>query len=1069
MDILMRKRIGVLIGEAEAPHCMTLLTGISNEAKRLDFDLFVYTNFNQTMGQERYVRGEGSIYELINFNMLDAVLIVPESLRIPGIARRLEKKVQREFNGPVLCIDYDSEFFPTMKFDDIDLMKRIIHHLTDVHGFTSIAFISGPLHHEHAINRLTAYKEALMERQIPIDESLIFEGTFYYECTGKMADELMKREKLPQAVACANQLMAVDIYDELTKRGLSIPEDIVVTGYDATDRKVKENYYITSTLRTGGALGARAVRYLYEKLYNTVLPEQEDDEDRLLIWNTCGCRPTHEEINIPLDYSIWKNAEINSFENHFLKYNFMMEDLISSENPQECFDRCRTYLPDLGDYSDIYICLNEDWLTKQDTKAIYSGKILVVIQDHKSNIGKVIPVESFPKLQMLPYIEIPREKTMIYYFMPLHFYGIAFGYAVICFEDKPVFFNRNYRHWIHNMDSAIQSQRQEHALHEMYDKLERYAVKDLLTGIYSSNGFELHSMSIYEDAKASEQNLICIVGDVNNLKTINDRYGHEWGDKALRILADALENQIKMKKLKGMAFRTGGDEFNLLLTGAYTEDSVKNIIDEIDDYVEMAKDLYDMPTNVTVSLGGCLSVCTEDKPLSEIIAEADQQMYNQKFIYKSSNRNNVQTRIWNKAYFEAETERIIKENSLCKKYAFISMRIHNYELYLNIYGRQKGNDIIRHLGELVDIHLPEDSIATKYSDRQYVIFFPYTEVSDIENWFLTFNMNIEGYELQTRSDYSMKINSGIYLYKGQGKYTVKDMIERANFALQTGIDDVKGFVVYDERMRDKFIEETEIIRSFDEAMEKNEFQIYLQPQHYIQMKDKVLSAEALVRWIKADGTIIYPNSFIPAFEKNGFIAKLDRHIMELTCKFINTHIEEAWCRDIRIAVNVSKIDLEYEHFLEYYIDTKNKYNIPDGAIEIEFTESAVFEDYNTFKNIMEKLQQSGFSCALDDFGAGSSSLNLLKELPVDVIKMDRLFFKESNNRQRDNSVITSVVAMAKGLGMKIVAEGIEDDERVKFLREIGCDVIQGFIYSKPLSVNNFIDYVSGYMNKLEQY
>lgn len=1054
----MRKRIGVLVGEAEAPHCMTLLTGITNEAKRLNFDLLIFTNFNQTMGQWRYVQGEGSIYDLINFNELDAIILVPESLHVPGVVRQIEEKVHNQFTGPVICIDYDSDYFDTIKFDDIELMKRIIHHLTDVHGVTSFAFLSGPQHHEHAVNRLKAYKEALKERQIPIDNSLIFEGNFYYDCTKVMIDQLLKREKLPQAIVCANQLMAIGVFDELTKRGIRIPQDVIVTGYDGTDRNVKENYCLTSTLRSEECIGVRAVRYLYEKLYNKTLPKYNEDASGLIIWDTCGCEST-PNINIPIDYNLWKNAEINSFENYFLKYNFMMEDLLSSGGPEECFNRCKEYLTDLGEYSDLYICLNENWLYKQDQQDIYTDNILLAIQDHKKNADKFPITESFSRFQMLPYINVEREKTILCYFMPLHFYGIVFGYTVICFEDNIVFLNRNYRHWIHNLDSALQSLRQEHALHNMYEKLESYAVKDLLTGIYSRNGFELYSLNIYENAKKLGQNLIIIVGDVNNLKIINDCYGHEWGDKALRILADALENQINLRKLSGMAFRTGGDEFTLLLSGDYTLKHVTDLIDEINEYVELAKDLYDMPINITVSLGGILAVYSDTRSLNELLADADKQMYKQKYLYKSLNKNKVLTKVWNKAYFETEVEKKFKECN-AKKYAFISIQIQNYELYLNIYGRQKGNDIIKHLGELIDIHLPKDSIATKYSDRQYVVFFSYIEKCEIENWFLKFNNAIDEYELRTKSDYSIEVNSGIYLCRDCNKYTIKDMIERANFALQTSLDDLKRFVIYDEKMRDKFIEETEIIRSFDEAIEKNEFQIYLQPQHYIQMKDKVLSAEALVRWIKSDGTVIYPGTFIPAFEKNGFIAKLDRHIMELTCRFISNHIHESWCKNIRIAVNVSKIDLEYDNFLEYYISIKNKYNIPDGAVEIEFTESAVFEDYITFKTIMEKLQKSGFSCALDDFGSGSSSLNLLKELPVDVIKMDKLFFKESSNKQRDNCVISNVVAMVKGLGMKIVAEGIEDSERVDFLREIGCDVIQGFIYSKPLSVEQFIDYIN---------
>lgn len=263
--------------------------------------------------------------------------------------------------------------------------------------------------------------------------------------------------------------------------------------------------------------------------------------------------------------------------------------------------------------------------------------------------------------------------------------------------------------------------------------------------------------------------------------------------------------------------------------------------------------------------------------------------------------------------------------------------------------------------------------------------------------------------------------------------------------------------------------EADILKSVDEAIENGEFQIYLQPQHYLQHEDSILSAEALIRWIKKDGTIIYPGEFIPVLEKNNLISKIDCHVMELACKFINQHINDDWFKNIVISVNVSKNDLKLKDFIKYYKDIRNKYNIPSGRIEIEFTESAVFEDYSAFKSIMSDLRNDGFYCSIDDFGTGSSSLNMLKSMPVDVLKMDRMFFvcenETENEQERNNSVVASVVAMARGLGMKIVAEGIETEEKIDFLRKIGCDVIQGYVYSKPLSLEEFENYVKSYVPK----
>ena len=1061
----MKKRIGVLIGEAEAPHCSSLLTGIVSEAARLKLDVFVFTKFNQTHGHEKHSKGEKSIYEIINYDKLDAILLFSETMRVTGLGKHLEETLYREFKGPVVCVDYSSNYFPSVQFDDIKLMKHMIHHLTDVHSYTSIAFLSGPLNHEHAVNRLTAYREALKERNIPIDETLIYKGNFFYGCTGFFVEELLKRDKLPQAIACANQHMAIDVYDELKKRGIRIPEDIAVTGYDAFDGQIKENYYITSTIRSGEKLGERVVQNLYERLFHINPTEKEESELTLIKWNTCGCEPEHKGFVMPLEYKDWEIVNRNSFENHFIKYNYMMEDLILAENQEECFEKCRVYVPYLGKYSDLYICLNEDWLTKQDKETAFSDNMILAIQDHKSKAGKLYSTEPelFSKKLMLPDIDDQQDKPKVYYFTALHFYGIVFGYSVISFEGIQTLFNRNYRHWIHNIEIGLQAQRQQYALHAIYKKVEEYAVRDLLTGVYSRNGFELYAPNLYEKAKEKDQNLIYIVGDINNLKVINDYYGHEWGDKALRILAAALENQIHMNKLNGMAFRTGGDEFTLLLVGNYSQKQVKEQIDEIDSYIEVEKEMYDTPINITASLGGCLAIASENRPLSEIMAEADQQMYKCKTIYRNTHKNLSLTRVWSKASFEAEVKKKLIDN-VTEKYAFICLQIQDYELHLNVYGRQQ--DLIKHLGELIDHNLPKDCIAAKYSDRQYVVFLPYKVITDIENWLIKLNLDVKDYESQIKYNYSIKINSGIYLCNiNQKDYSIKDMIERANLALQTAIDDTKRFIIYNEKMRDKIIEEEEVLQSIDRAIENNELHIYLQPQHYIQSKDKVFSAEVLVRWIKQDGTVICPEAFIQTLERSGLIAILDRIIMKLTCSFINKHMKEDWCKGLRFAVNVSKLNLKQEDFLEYYINIKNNYNIPDKTIEIELTESTVFEDYNIAKNAMLMLKENGFTCALDDFGSRRSALKLLKELPVDVIKIDGQFFDitEEKDHKRDNSVISSIVGMASGLGIKIVAEGVEDAEQVEFLREIGCDVVQGFIFSKPLSEERFIDYVKDYL------
>lgn len=408
----------------------------------------------------------------------------------------------------------------------------------------------------------------------------------------------------------------------------------------------------------------------------------------------------------------------------------------------------------------------------------------------------------------------------------------------------------------------------------------------------------------------------------------------------------------------------------------------------------------------------------------------------------------------------------IKNNEKC--YALICMRISNITFIDNVYGAVLGDKVIEHIILSICCSMQNDGVVLRFSSDYYLVFIEYENKENIASFIEKVNMFCDKNEFSDRFCFKTDRLFSVYLIENSkilnGSVIISDIADKLAMSANHS-DMTEGYFYYDDVMHDKLTKEIEIVKSIDKAIANNEFHIFLQPQHYLQHEDRVLSAEALVRWIKKDGTVVYPGDFIPVLEKNGMITKLDCHVMELACKYISQHIDEEWFEGIVISVNVSKVDLKLREFIEYYTNVRNKYNIPDNRIEIEFTESAVFEDYSIFKQIMFELRKSGFYCSIDDFGTGSSSLNMLKSMPVDVLKMDRMFFvcDNDNDIERNNSVIASVVAMARGLGIKIVAEGIESPDRIDFLRKIGCDVIQGYVYSKPLSVEDFEKYVKTYI------
>ncbi len=405
--------------------------------------------------------------------------------------------------------------------------------------------------------------------------------------------------------------------------------------------------------------------------------------------------------------------------------------------------------------------------------------------------------------------------------------------------------------------------------------------------------------------------------------------------------------------------------------------------------------------------------------------------------------------------------------------ALICLNINNINFIENVFGATTAENIVEYtkmlLCDVLSSSVSDSGITVRFSTDKFMIFTKYASKEEIIE--LVDKIILISKESKEAQKYGFGIQYvfGIYIIKddeSDSDITIRGAADKLSVAINHS-DLSAGYFFYDLKLHERITKEIELVQSVDAAIANGEFKIFLQPQHYLQFEDRVKSAEALVRWIKPDGTMIYPGEFIPVLEKNGFITKLDCHVMELTCRFISKHLKEKWFEGIVISVNVSKVDLKLKEFIEFYTDMRKRYNIPDGRIEVEFTESAVFDDFSTFKDIMFELRKSGFYCSIDDFGTGSSSLNMLKSMPVDVLKMDRMFFVCDNESdiERNNSVIASVVAMARGLGMKIVAEGIETPENIDFLRKIGCDVIQGYVFSKPLSEDDFVEYVKNYTPK----
>ncbi len=283
---------------------------------------------------------------------------------------------------------------------------------------------------------------------------------------------------------------------------------------------------------------------------------------------------------------------------------------------------------------------------------------------------------------------------------------------------------------------------------------------------------------------------------------------------------------------------------------------------------------------------------------------------------------------------------------------------------------------------------------------------------------------------------------------------VNGLIDRARMAQgKIGEGSAKYYYFYNQELRADLLRAAEIENEAEKALEQGEFVYYIQPK-YRPDGGKVLGGEALVRWIKPDGKIVSPGEFIPLFEQDGFICTLDKYIFGRVCKDLRARLD-AGLPVAPVSVNVSRIDLFREEFVAEYARIKEESGIPDRLLELELTESIMLDNTEEVCAILSRLRTLGFRCSIDDFGSGYSSLNALKDLPADVLKLDGKFLESRDDSGKNETIVRTIIEMAKRLSMTTVAEGVETEKQLEFLNETGCDMIQGFVFSKPLPPEEF--------------
>mgnify|MGYP003275708018 CR=1 FL=1 len=389
-------------------------------------------------------------------------------------------------------------------------------------------------------------------------------------------------------------------------------------------------------------------------------------------------------------------------------------------------------------------------------------------------------------------------------------------------------------------------------------------------------------------------------------------------------------------------------------------------------------------------------------------------------------------------------------------YSIIWLNLKKFKLLNDLGGVEAGDRALVYIHDKIKEHLQSDECVTRIFSDNYILLLKTVEPKVIEDRINHIILDINSYNSNNAYKYYLTFDAGVYhIYTPE--IPVTSIEDYAHAAIKSDSSVKNGlclFSYYMDSIRTQMLDEKIIENRMQDALKNNEFEIYLQPKYQV-ADNTIAGAEALIRWNDPQYGIIPPNDFIPLFESNGFIIQIDHFVFESVCQLLQRWLKQGQSL-IPISVNMSRLHFQNKNFLKPYKEIRERYQIPPQYLEIELTETIVFENPQAFISIIEEIHKAGFSCSMDDFGSGYSSLNTLKDMDVDSIKLDKAFFSsEKMNNEKENIIIQSMLEMAKSLKMTTVAEGIETADQVEFLRHSSCNLVQGYFYSKPLTIASF--------------
>ena len=628
-----RKTIGVFQCKAYSLFDEAVYHTLEETAKELDLDVVIFTTVGYFSSQNEYDEQERGMFAFAPIEKLDGIIVAPDTYEIEGFRDQLYEELAKRAKCPIVAIRHQSGDFDCVYTDQSLALRPLLQHLLDHHALKRVSFLAGYRGHADSDLRLQVYREEMAAHGLKVDEQKqICYGNMWLNCGPQAYEELFSDpENLPQAVVCANDYMAVGMMRTLQEKGIRVPDDVIVTGFDNVPSIALEMPTLTTVEQDFEEMVRTAMRELNRQIREQKGPVGRAEHvkmpqgGRLIIGESCGCGDRGDDYYRKI--SAERGRQVDIMNSREVGMTYFTIEMNACDDPKDLHRVLVDKMDDTPALRDCYLCLFEKEKDAEGepvfAEEITEKACLVHAMRDRQDHG--MPMITFDRQELLPEMAERADEPQVFYLMLLHQRENAYGYAMFHYQPGEVPSNF-FQQWNVTLSGALSNIHKRNELMALYEERRLSSITDVMTRLLNRRGMEEQLASLWQQMCLRRENVAFVSIDLDRLKQINDTYGHLAGDFAIRLIGHAARRSAPKEALLA---RVGGDEFLAVLPRA-TKNEAERYIRDFQEELETLNRIEDRAFHVSASCGAVVFKLDALSSIEECIQKSDEEMYRQK-------------------------------------------------------------------------------------------------------------------------------------------------------------------------------------------------------------------------------------------------------------------------------------------------------------------------------------------------------------------------------------------------------------------------------------------------------